>query len=148
MASNYKYYLEQPLKFIDWKDSDHADRLESINLTYCPIGKLDDVEIVFMHYHSEEEAYEKWNRRLQRVNYDHVLIKCSKQNGMTDEQVAEFDAIPHKDKIIFVNKPMPQYKSAVWYRFRSNAKEVPDDVLFFRKYINLEEWINNSYKSK
>lgn len=30
---------------------------------WYPIGKLDDIEVHFSHYDSQEEAMEKWTRR-------------------------------------------------------------------------------------
>lgn len=36
------------------------------NITY-PIGKLEDLEIHFLHYKTENEAREKWERRTLRM---------------------------------------------------------------------------------
>lgn len=32
-----------------------------------PIGRIKDVDIHFLHYENEEEAYEKWNKRKERM---------------------------------------------------------------------------------
>lgn len=44
------------------------------------IGKLDDIEVVFLHYKSEEEAYQKWNRRKKRINYNNLIFKFNDMN--------------------------------------------------------------------
>lgn len=35
----------------------------------------DSIEIFFLHFHSEQEAREKWERRVQRINWNRLLIK-------------------------------------------------------------------------
>ncbi len=50
------YYLASELVFIQ------ASKYKKRPKTY-PIGVLDDIEIHFTHYKSEEEALEKWMRR-------------------------------------------------------------------------------------
>ena len=39
-----------------------------------PVGKLADLEIHFMHYHSEQEANEKWQLRTPRMKLDNLLL--------------------------------------------------------------------------
>ena len=55
-VSNLRYYIEQDLTFIDYTESKYKDELLKNNQLNVPIGKLHDVEIVFLHYHSIEEA--------------------------------------------------------------------------------------------
>ena len=49
---------------------------------HVPTGLPDDVEIIFLHYPTFEEAKENWNRRVERINWD-IFIKNSQQNGCT-----------------------------------------------------------------
>ena len=72
---NLKYYIGQELQFISVDKSKHKDNLIERN-TKCPIGVLDDIEVVFLHYKSEQEALEKWNRRSEA---------CSGQDYREDE---------------------------------------------------------------
>ena len=70
--------------------------LVGTNLIY-PIGKLgNDVEIHFLHYKSETEAQEKWNRRLKRMNFNNILFKFS-DNDMSNLKLIKCLAM---DKII------------------------------------------------
>lgn len=39
---------------------------------HVPTGLPDDVEIIFLHYPTFEEAKEKWNRRVERTNWDNI----------------------------------------------------------------------------
>lgn len=139
------YYLEQELTFINYRDSKYSDLIIERGETDKPIGLLDDVEIVFLHYSSPEEAREKWERRKARIDREHLLVKCSMQNGMTLEQVKEFDRLPYQHKICFVPKEMPEIKSTVFYKKSKGKSFVDDDVLFFKKYIDLTSMINRCF---
>lgn len=59
----------------------------------CPPGGT--VEIFFLHYHSADEAKEKWERRCERVNWEHMLVKFNDQNGATQENMDEFLRMPY-----------------------------------------------------
>ena len=142
---NLDYYLGQELKFISCEQSAHKEILIERGEENKPIGLLKDVEIVFLHYQSPEEAREKWSRRVERMDREHLLVKCSMQNGMTEEQVMEFDKLDYPHKLIFVPREMPEVKSAVWYKKSGSKEQVTDDVLYFNRYVNLVEWINRCY---
>ena len=141
-VADYKYYLQQPLEFINAKESRYYDVLVKRNHENKPIGKLDDVEIVFLHYKDEQEAIEKWKRRVARINWDNVLIKNSMQNYCTYELLKKYDKIPIKNKIVFVNKHMPEIESAICYKAAKRQNEVSEDVLYFNRYINITQWLN------
>ena len=144
--NNYRYYLSLPLDFLEsYRCSKYAKELEEKGETSCPIGKLGDVELVFLHYRTKEEAIEKWNRRVKKINYDRVLIKNSYQNGMSDEQVSRFDNLEHNNKFIFVSSVYPACDSVVLYRAYEGKGQIMDDVSYFRKYIDLYELINKLY---
>lgn len=100
--SNIQYYLDQPLKFIDPKKSKYYER---VKLTHgygtYPVARLGDIEIFFMHYSSEKQVIEKWNRRIKRIDWDHILYKFNDQNGCTEEDIKKFVKLPLKNKICF-----------------------------------------------
>lgn len=144
--SDLQNNLELPLSFIQPCKSKYYKRLVELKQTNVPIALLGDkIEIVMLHYHSEEEVIEKWNRRKARINWNHLLVKNTMQNGMTLEQVREFDQLPFRNKIIFVPYDMPDVRSAVWYKSDNKDGQVADDILNFNKFINLTEWLNSSY---
>lgn len=56
-----------------------------------------------MHYASKEEAYEKWNRRKKRINWDKILLKLSEREGISEEQLRNFPKSPY-NKVINTQK--------------------------------------------
>lgn len=102
-CTNLKYYLSLPLKFIETKESKYFAKVTNNGLKEIsyPIAKLDDIEVFFMHYKSEAEAIEKWERRKKRVNFDNLLIKMSERNDCDLETIKTFCNLPYKNKICF-----------------------------------------------
>lgn len=113
--SNLKHYLHMPLKFINTECSKNIEVLKlSKNYESIPVAMLDDkVEIVFLHYHSKEEANDKWMRRCKRINYDRLLVKFNDQNGCTQEHLKAFLSLPYAHKVFFTCKKWPIEDSAI-----------------------------------
>lgn len=102
---NLKKYLEIKLVFIKPEDSKYIDVLKSNSkFGSYPIGKLGDIEIMFLHYKNEKEAYEKWERRKQRINFDNIIYKFNDQNGCTKSDFYEFVNLPLPNKLFFTVK--------------------------------------------
>lgn len=102
------------------------------------------VEIFFLHYKSEEEAKEKWDRRVKRVNRQKLLVKFNDQNGCTEEDIRTFDALPFKNKICFAVKSYP-YKSVIKIKAPKRHKFIRASYEPFGKsrYVDIHELINN-----
>lgn len=99
---NMDHYRNCDLEFITEEGYDH------------PIGKLDDIVIYFQHYHSEEEARNKWMERTTRINKDNLYIIFTDTDGCTEDQLREFDSLPFKNKVVYTHKSYPDISSAVY----------------------------------
>lgn len=143
---NLNYYLSLELKFIDYKESRFCEYLSKNvhKFGQYPIGKLDDIEIQFLHYSDENEAREKWNRRKQRINMKNIIYKFNDQNGCTREDIEEFCKLDLKNKLCFVSNEKYKNIDGIIYvkEFKKN-EFVIDDTWFARKYINLNRFIND-----
>lgn len=122
---NLEENLNKALHFIPKCESHYAEHIPNDYL----IGILGDtgIEIVFMHYHSEQEAIDKWKRRAARVDFDNMIVKFSDTDfGCSDDLLEEFDRLPFKNKVCFTHKPFPNCKSV---RYMSEYKD-KDYVLY------------------
>lgn len=135
-----EYYLQQPIRFITWQQSKYADTLKQRGETEVPIGMLDDVEIVFLHYHSQQEVLQKWERRKSRMDLRHIVVKLSEMNGCTYAHLKAFDALPFEHKFVFTKKPHPELHSAVYYKGYENSQQIDNDTTYFRRGINLRRF--------
>lgn len=143
-VSNLKKYLSMDIEMIKVEDSLHYEELLKYHPGSLkkPIGRLNgDVEIVFLHYNTDEEAKIKWTRRSSRVNLDNVIVKMSEMNGCTKEHLLAFDALPYERKFVFTTKDYG-LKSQVLFKEWMNKSEIKNDTTLFRKYIILENLVN------
>ncbi len=99
------YYLDQPIHFIPWAESRNAESMKQ-GRPY-PVGMLYDIEIYFMHYHSEAEVLEKWERRKARINKHKLVFKLSQREFCSREDIAAFMALPYENKICFAYDEVP-----------------------------------------
>ena len=106
---NLKYYISLDLQFISVDESKHCKDLYGRKQNHVPLAKLDDIEIVFLHYKTKEEAEEKWNRRKQRINWDNLYIKFSQMNYCTEEHLIEFCQLPFHNKILLSKRKNSPY---------------------------------------
>lgn len=142
LCANLRKYLSLDLKFIPPESSRHVESIKKQNNSNAIIGKLDDVEIVFLHYPNADVILEKWNRRVKRINWDRVILKFSYQNECSDALVEEFLRIPDYPKFVLVGEPITQDRDEIVFQ-RSNGKETVDETVNFNRFINPINIIND-----
>lgn len=138
---NMAHYNEQSLTF------------ETSDKPY-PVGKLDDIRLHFMHYHSEAEAKSKWEARLKRINLDNLFIMMTDRDGATYQDLVNFDRLPFKHKVVFTHKPYPKLASAVYIQGFEQDNQVGDLYAFSgwngKKYydqFDYVSWFNQAEKA-
>lgn len=145
-VKNIKYYCSQELKFIDYKKSKYYQKDKDVSY---PVALLGDIELFFVHYHSKEEAKEKWNRRIKRMNYENIIFKFNDQNGCTLKDVQDFLDLPYKNKLFFtVRKEFVIDNNC--YKFsqlRHKNYIMASNEPFGRNHvININKYLNNIQK--
>lgn len=106
-----------PLTFISAEKSKYKEYLKQIDLSNkFPIGVIDDIEIMSMHYHSEKEALNKWNRRCSRINYNALIVKFNDQYCCTREHIEKFMNLPYKNKLFFSSKKLEYYPESIYIK--------------------------------
>lgn len=123
-----------PKDFIRYlQNIEHYQQLELVfplqEKTY-PVGKLGDLTLHFMHYHSVQEAKEKWQARNKRLNVDQLFIIMTDRDGCTLDDLKAFDALPFKNKVVFTHKAYPEIRSAFWIKGFENQHQVGDLFAF------------------
>ncbi len=136
-------YLSMELQFIPPESSKYYGQYKNLPINY-PIGLLGDVEIVFLHYKSEAEAKQKWERRAKRVNFDNLLVKFNDQNGTTAAMIDTFADMPFDNKVCFVADPDIRLDCVILYEDCVGMESVDDDVVGkrFRQYLNVTAFLN------
>jgi len=123
-ASNLEHYLNAPLTFV--KTSKYAPgRKTHSEWNQYPIGLLDGLEIHFMHYESEADAKEKWERRCARVNFDNLVFTFTDRDLCTPELIQQFNELPGR-KLLLTSRPMPWVPCAVCVPAYRGMSEIGD----------------------
>lgn len=81
IMNNLEWYMKQEVKFAYWADGVHGGKY--------PVGRLGDVLLHFNHAETFEEAYEAWNRRVGRINYDKVFAMMFTEDPEVARKFAE-----------------------------------------------------------
>lgn len=136
--SNLKHYLnDAELTFVDKSRYPERNAAREKWTEYYPIGLLDGkVEINFLHYHSEEEAADKWHRRSLRINWNKLFVIGMQQNRCKTEDIKAFDKLPY-NKIFFSCSPI-EGKSVVFVKEFAGKDSVGDPYKYghvFYKYL-------------
>jgi uncharacterized protein (DUF1919 family) len=146
LLSRLRHYLQTPLAFLPTSTEDWINEARQRHSHRWPIGTLSDgVELQFMHYRSEEEAREKWQRRLLRFsgNDSELFVKFCDRDGATPVQMKVFDLMPWANKVFFTTQGDCPARCAV----RIPLKEpcVPDGLALSRlspAYFDAADWLN------
>ena len=138
-----KFYLSKQLEFINPKESIHYEEFKNVELSIeFPIAKLYDIEIFFLHYKNQEEAREKWNRRINKINWNNLIIILAENETCNYEIIKQFDALPFSNKVCFTKDDYKEIKSSCC------IEEMKDltrkwDVETVMKHFDIREFINN-----
>lgn len=144
--SNLEHYLSITPKIIPIEKSKYKDEIKKLKVyRYFPIGLIDDVEVIFLHYRSDEEAIIKWERRKKRVNMNNLIVKFNDQNGCTEQHLKCFSRLEYDNKICFTAKPYIDCDN-LHIVPQKQSNYIKSDMRFFSKPINMIEYINNMVK--
>jgi len=147
LLEDFDTYMSYGLVFVDnskWK-SPHPN---------YPVALLNDIEIHFMHYKSVEEAKDKWERRLKRMNTtkdkNQYYFKIDDRDYATTEIIDRFHKLPYKNKISFGATEMIYKEHITINRRYCEDNVVPDGVQMYRlthNYLYVYKWIRTGQLS-
>lgn len=147
LLSNFDHYMNQKLQFI------HKSKYPDRELTY-PLAILDDVELHFTHYKTEEEAGTKWERRTERMleetNKDNYYFKICDAWKADESHFEKFHELPFKNKISFTLKEKKTFKNVghigVNEKHKDDKTIVPNGIKLFKiafLYYDVTNWLLN-----
>lgn len=105
------------------------------------------IRINFMHYKTFDDAIHKWEQRKSRISRENLCIMLTNWRG--DEQILErFERLPFQNKVVFVNKPFPEYSSAFFVKNYEDVKNGKvntiwrtQNVLTGKRYIDQFDYV-------
>lgn len=107
--SDLEAFTRAPLTFRKQSKYEACQRQQQVTPWTYPIGVLKagekEIEIQFLHYHSEEEARDKWERRCKRINFNDIVVLGVDQDGCTEKDAEAFLHLPFEKKYFFTSNP-------------------------------------------
>ena len=103
-CEDFDYYITQPLVLCETP-------ITKPTFDY-PVCNLDDLELHFMHYHSFEEAKDRWEIRSARLNYDNLFVMWTFFDKTDPRLLERFERLPIKNKVAFTEEEFPNFPSA------------------------------------
>jgi uncharacterized protein (DUF1919 family) len=113
-----------------------------------PVVWLGDILLYLVHYHSVDDALQKWNSRKKRINWDKIVILNNDREGMNFDLKDRFEKLPYK-KIMFTHLPdnthsschyLPGYESCKCVGIITDAEgwrgKRPIDQFDWVKFLN------------
>lgn len=145
-CSNLKYYIKiEPIQ-IKWFESHNLNLIlkkfekKKENLI---IGKIDDVEIFFLHYKTFEIAKDKWLRRCKRIDFNLPFIfKCNDTNGFKLSEYYKWEDLKLDNKI-FTTIHNIDGSNVYHLKHKLDNDEGVDDTTFVYRDFDLINLINN-----
>ncbi|MCH8563287.1 DUF1919 domain-containing protein [Nesterenkonia sp. YGD6] len=106
--------LATPMKFVKPRHSKSRSTLKNKgNSGSWLMARLGEVELHMLRQHDEKVARKKWESRVNRVNWQRLIIKFNDKNGATNDQLRQFDRLDLEHKITFTVRDSVDIKSAV-----------------------------------
>lgn len=143
---NIKKYINKPITEITIDESKYASYLKKIDYKGI-IGKIEDIEICFMHYENINEVQEKWHRRTERINWEYIIYKFNDQNLCTYKELKEFNDFNAKNKICFTAKEYSEFNTIQLKQYK-DEEFVKSDTFEkdYKKYFDIYVFINKLKK--
>lgn len=120
---------------------------EKLGYNY-PIGILkNDVEVHFLHYKTEIEAEQKWERRKKRIDIANLFVVFVENDLVTQKEMATFEKLEFKNKLILSSKNYPHFKSLVFLpktKGQPNVGDLYTNKELWRNDFNVLKWLNES----
>lgn len=149
LTENFNYYINHEIQFIDSSESNNIHDFRHTYGVQYPIGKLDDIEIHFTKFRSEQDALKSWQEGKNKIVWDNIYFKmdASYEEENIDE-INNFQKISVKNKVCFLK-----------YHDKNKLKELinkdnfilmdfwnPESAIFFPYSLSTFDvinWLNN-----
>jgi uncharacterized protein (DUF1919 family) len=152
LLSDFDFYMGLELKFKPQTETKYPYICKD---SYYPMGLLGDIEIHFVHYSTEEDAKNKWERRTKRMlevtDKNDFFFKICDNWEAEIQHFKQFHELPFKNKVSFIPDNKKHFDNpahiAVYERERKNKTVVPNGVGLFKVsflYFDLTRWLSTS----
>ena len=141
LLSDFQENIHSELKFTP-QSKYHKEKRD------YPVGLLrNDIEIHFLHYKNEEEAFQKWTKRAKRISTEDskLFFKFDDRDGCKPSHIRQFHDFPFRNKISFSVQKHPEIPENINIPMKKEEQAVMDGLLLYYesvKYFDIIKWLN------
>lgn len=111
---DYLQILSNPKQYLSIEPKLERYEYDSALQREYPVGRVDDVELHFNHYFTFDEAINKWNSRVAKVNWNNLFVMMYTDDY---EEANRFIDLPYVKKYVSfhlkrLNRPYCQFHIA------------------------------------
>ncbi len=134
---NLEHYLAVPITAAGKNSNGH------------PMGRIDDILVFGVHYSSEEELIESWEKRKMRVRLDRVFLMATNEYIRTEKERELFSCLPYP-KVLYTSRQEDLYPFECYCPGFEKEGQVGDLLRYtglfgirkFEKYFDCVAWLN------
>lgn len=143
-APDYINFLERMEYYLSKEMIVSFDSKYSSEPRDYPVGKIDDIEIQFLHFSSIQEAIEKWDRRKKRIQSDNLFFIASDREDCSPEIKRRFLDLPFRNKVFFSSKKNSSKEIIYFgeYRKESQVGDLIKDGYGWYFHYDVVHWLN------
>ncbi len=112
----------------------------------------DGITLHFTHYHSEEDALEKWNARKSRVDMSNLFIVVLERDGLTKDDILALGRVKARGIVVFCANDYSDIPYACYVPSLSENGQVEgfldrvwfDDHKKYEEVFDFVKWFNES----
>lgn len=91
-----------------------------------PIGILDDIKLMFVHYNTCQQARQAWERRKKRVDLNKVLVLAADRDGFDEAVFAKWQSVSYPKLLFTARKEYSKHPDSLYFpKYQANGC-VPD----------------------
>ena len=117
-----------------------------------PCAKLGDITIHFTHYHTEEEAAQKWHQRAQRLDRENLFVFLTERDGLSWEEILSLKDLNVRGLVVFTANSYPDIPYALQIpKYEADgqvgnilAMSALDGKREYERYFDFVKWFNEA----
>ena len=118
----------------------------------CPCAKLDDITVHFTHYHTEQDAVDKWNNRVKRMNKDNIFVFLTERDGLKKEDIEKLSKLDVKGIVVFTANDFSDIKYTLQIeKYKKDGevgnilnKSIINGSREYETYFDFVKWFNEA----
>lgn len=151
--NDYIIFLRNLHEALDREITEERNNDESYPVGVITLDSKQSVHIHFVHYSSFQNAKDKWEKRVKRIQQDNLFVLFEMGFSTSDELIEQFISLPYKHKMAITNRidsdEKELYYLDIYNESYQNGKSIfhRNGIKTYKRYIDeidFVKWFNEA----